>query len=132
MDFAFGYLKPRQDVLASHQHKRTLQPHVVSIQAVSLRLVVCRESAALDAIQLTQPTAQTAVEVLGLHPVQNVDTGLPVLRGRYGDKVLPERVFRVAHQHALITCLRLHPAKLAYRDQYPVGYHRGHLHPVGF
>ena len=132
MDFAFGYLKPRQYVLAGHQHKRTLQPHVVGIQSVSFRLVVCRESAALDTIQFTQPAAQAAVEVLGLHPVQDVDTGLPVLRGRNGYKVLPERVFRVAHQHALIACLRLHPAKLAYRDQYTAGYHRSHLHPVCF
>ena len=70
-----------------------------------------------DAVQLTQPATKAAVEVLGLHTVQNVDTGLSVLRGRNGFKVLPERGFGVAHQHALIACLRLHPAKLAYRDQ---------------
>ena len=132
MDFTFGYFKACQYVLAGHQHKRTLQPHVVSIQAVSLRLVVCRESAAPDAVQLTQPTAQAAVEVLCLHPVQDVDTGLSVLRGRNGYKVLPERVFRVAHQHALIAGLRLHPAKLANRNHHPAGYHRGHFNPVGF
>ncbi len=132
MDFPLGYLKPRQDVLARHQHERTLQPHVVGIQAVSFRLFVCRESAAPDAVQLTQPATKAAVEVLGLHTVQNVDTGLPVLRGRNGYKVLPERVFGVAHQHALIACLRLHPAKLAYRDQHTAGYHRSHLHPVCF
>ena len=132
MDFALGYLKPRQYILARHQYERTLQPHVVGIQAVSLRLVVCRESAAPDAVQLAQPAAQAAVEVLRLHSVQNVYTGLTVLRGRNGYKVLSERVFRVAHQHALIACLRLHPAKLAYRDQYTAGYHRSHLHPVCF
>ena len=132
MDFPLGYLKPRQDVLARHQHERTLQPHVVGIQAVSFRLFVCRESAAPDAVQLTQPATKAAVEVLGLHTVQNVDTGLPVLRGRNGYKVLPERVFGVAHQHALIASLRLHPAKLAYRNQHTIGYYRRHLHPVGF
>ena len=57
MDFAFGYLKACQYVLAGHQHKRTLQPHVIGIQAVPFRLVVCRESAALDAVQLAQPAA---------------------------------------------------------------------------
>ena len=132
MDFPLGYLKACQYVLAGHQHERTLQPHVVSIQAVSFRLFVCRESAAPDAVQLTQPATKAAVEVLGLHTVQNVDTGLSVLRGRNGYKVLPERGFGVAHQHALIACLRLHPAKLAYRDQYTAGYHRSHLHPVCF
>ena len=70
MDFPLGYLKPRQDVLARHQHERTLQPHVVGIQAVSFRLFVCRESAAPDAVQLTQPATKAAVEVLGLHTVQ--------------------------------------------------------------
>ena len=59
MDFAFGYLKACQYVLAGHQHKRTLQPHVVSIQTVSLRLVVCRESAAPDVELLDKANTET-------------------------------------------------------------------------
>ena len=122
--------KFRQDILAGHEDERTFQIYVVAIETVPVRLVIRRESAVLDTVKITHPAAQTAVEVFRIHAIQYVNTWLPVLGGRYADQVLPERVFRVTHQHALITRLRFHPAKLPLGYRYPFRVAFRHFHPV--
>ena len=95
-----------------------------------MRLVVGREPAVADPVQVAKPHAEAAVEVLGAHAVQHVHPGLPVLGGRDGDEVLAEPVLRVAHQHALVALLGLHAAELAHGhgDAFPV--RGGDFHPI--
>ena len=95
-----------------------------------MRLVIRRKSAVLDTVKITHPASQTAVEVFRHHAIQYVNTRLAVLGSRYADQVLPERVFRVAHQHALITRLRFRPAKLPLGYRYPFRVAFRHFHPV--
>ena len=122
--------KFRQDILAGHEDERTFQIYVVAIETVPVWLAIRRESAVLDTVKITHPAAQTAVEVFRHHAIQYVNTWLAVLGGRYADQVLPERVFRVTHQHALITRLRFRPAKLPLGYRYPFHVAFRHFHPV--
>ena len=95
-----------------------------------MRLAIRRESAVLDTVEITHPAAQTAVEVFRIHAIQYINTRLAVLGGRYADQVLPERVFRVTHQDALITLFRFRPAKLPLRHRYSFCVAFRHFHPV--
>ena len=97
-----------------------------------MRLVVSREPVVADAVKVAQAGAEAARKVLRLHPVHHVHAGLPVLGGGDQDQVLPQRVLRVAHQHALIARLRKGSTELPFRHEDGVTLHAGHLHPVPF
>ena len=122
--------KFRQDILAGHEDERTFQIYVVAIETVPVWLAIRRESAVLDTVEITHPAAQTAVEVFRVHTIQYINTWLPVLRSRYADQVLAQRVFRITHQDALITRLRFRSAKLPLGYRYPFRIAFRHFHPV--
>ena len=97
-----------------------------------MRLVVSREPVIADAVQVAQTRTEAAGEVLRLHTVHHVHTGLTVLGGAYQDQVLAKRVLRVAHQHALVARLRKGGIELVLAYQDGITLHGSDLHPVAF
>ena len=65
-----------------------------------------------------------------MHAVENIDTGLSVLGGRYEYEVLTFWVDGVAHQHALVAGHRNRPGKFGYGYDDAAVVYIGDFHPV--
>ncbi len=132
MYFPVRNIEPCCQILVVRELELSSEIDIVAPQTVTFHAI--SEPRVFDAVKVAKTRSKCFVEVLSLHTVHHIDTGLAVFSGGYENKVLTFRVLGIAHQHHLVTFSRKTGVKLTrlYQHTVPIHGDGGHLHPVGF